>query len=150
MEPLSLKRITSLDDDGSPWPLHNIPIGTKRIVVIGKGRFGSATAQGMREAFVYNIKGQICETIIAHVSAREFTTSSISSNVEILRGASFVVYCGYHLPQFAQQIAVAMKEARMYKNKGGVGDDGNCGNDSMAEMEFIDFSNPGKFTYILL
>lgn len=134
--------------DSSSSALHNIPIGTKRIVVIGRGRFGTATAQGLRKAFVYNTKYQICKTSIIHVSARDFTTSSISS-VDILRGASFVVYCGYHLPIFAHKIALAMKEARMYKGEGGVGDDENCRNDIMAEMEFVDFSNPGKLPIVM-
>ena len=89
----------------------NRTLGTKKIVVIGRGRFGTAAAQGMRKAFVYNTKDQICKTYVVHVSTREFTSSLITTMAKNLRGASFVLYCGYRLPEYARVIADAMKEA---------------------------------------
>lgn len=104
---------------------------TKKVVVIGKGRFGTAAAQGLRESSVYDEKGFLHPTDVYHVSARTFTTCSIVDMAKQLEGSSFVVYCGYRLPKYATKIAFAMKEARQ-----------NGSGDGMAEMEFIDFSNP--------
>ena len=102
---------------------------TKKVIVIGKGRFGTAAAQGLRESFIKDEKGFQLPAQVLHFSAASFTSLEISVMAEQLQGSTFVVYCGTRLPEYATKIANAMKEAR---------------DSSTSEMEFIDFSNPGK------
>jgi len=106
-------------------------MNTKKVVVIGKGRFGTAAAQGIRESIIRDNKGDedsIPSTLrVEHVSATAFTSLTISAMAEQLQDCSYVVYCGTQLPKYAAKLAQAMVRARQY---------------STSSMEFIDFSNP--------
>ena len=104
------------------------PENTKKIVILGSGRFGSACAQGMRDSYIEIGKGQgLMRCNVLHISATKFMRLQFSDMVDELYGAEFVVYCGTHLPNYTRKLAKAMKEAR--KN-------------TTDSMEFIDFSNP--------
>jgi len=99
----------------------------RKIFVIGKGRFGTAAAQGLRESNYRNDDGTLSPLEVVNVSATSFTSLSPSIMSEQLQGSEYVVYCGYNLPAYAAKIAQAMKSARQ---------------GSPSKMEFIDFSNP--------
>jgi len=104
------------------------PENTKKIVVIGKGRFGNACAQGLRDSYIEVGKGEgLLRCSVHHTSATKFMGLQLTDMIDVLFDAEFVVYCGTHLPNYAHKLAKAMKEAR----KG-----------SAESMEFIDFSNP--------
>jgi hypothetical protein len=112
--------------EGGPIALKE---NNKKVFVIGTGRFGTAAAQGLRESFIEVEKGARLPTQVVHVSATKFTSLDTAAMAEQLRGSNFVVCCGTKLPKHATKLTHAMKEAR----------------DESSEMEFIDFSNPGKF-----
>lgn len=109
-----------------PLPLRN------KIIVIGKGRFGNAIAQGLREGgFVEHDYGTrvLCEVV--QVSASEFTRLAASQMAHELQGATFVAYCGTKLPKYATTLASALQLASKKSSL-----------PEHTAIEFIDFSNP--------
>ena len=101
---------------------------SSKVVVIGKGRFGNATAQGFREGFVENEEGFRTKCDVVQVSATKFTSLSIDEMAAELQDTVFVAYCGTMLSDYSGRMALAIKEADM-KSSG-------------PTIEFIDFSNP--------
>ena len=106
-------------------------MNSKKVFVIGMGRFGTAAAQGLRESFIKNQEegSDLSPVEVVHRSATQFTSLATSVMAEQLKDSSYIVYCGTRLPKYAAKLAQAMKRARQYSN---------------SDMEFIDFSNPGK------
>lgn len=101
-----------------------------KILVIGKGRFGSACAQGMKDAYIeVGPEESLVQSNVSLVSATRFMSSDLSSMIEELSGCEFVVYCGTQLPSHSWKLARAMKEAKRMS-------------EGEVAMEFIDFSNP--------
>jgi len=96
------------------------------IVVLGKGRFGSAVAQGLKDSIIKYENGKIIPVRkVIHVSARAFTSLTTENMADEIQGASHIVYCGTKLQNYAEKIASAMKYSTDY-----------------VRPEFIDFSNP--------
>jgi len=127
---MSSRRIDLDTTDGTNYTSFSKvqPENTRKVVILGSGRFGNACAQGMRDSYVeIGKKEGLMRCNVLHISATKFMGLQFSDMVDELYGAEFVVYCGTHLPNYAQKLAKAMKEAR----KG-----------TTDSMEFIDFSNP--------
>jgi len=101
---------------------------SSKVVVIGKGRFGNATAQGFRDGFVENEDGFRTKCDVVQVSATKFTSLSVDEMAAELQNTVFVAYCGTMLSDYSGRMALAIKEADM-KSSG-------------PTIEFIDFSNP--------
>ena len=103
---------------------------TKKILVIGKGRFGSACAQGLKDAYIeVGTDASLVQSNVSLVSATRFMSSDLSSMIEEIADCEFVVYCGTQLPNHSSKLARAMREAKKMS-------------EGEATMEFIDFSNP--------
>jgi hypothetical protein len=102
---------------------------TKNIViVIGKGRFGNAIAQGLRGGFVEEEDGTRASCNVVHVSATSFTLLSVSAMADELRDTAFAVYCGTQLSKHAGKMSSAIQVASTLS--------------SGPHLEFVDFSNP--------
>jgi len=118
------------DNDDLTSNEENINMNTIKVFVIGMGRFGTATAQGLRESFYKKGDDGAAELTpleVVHVSATEFTSHATATMAEQLQNSKYVVYCGTRLPKYSAKLAQAMKRARQYSDE---------------DMEFIDFSNP--------
>lgn len=100
---------------------------SNKVVVIGKGRFGNATAQGLREGFIEGCDGKRMQCEVVQVSATTFTNLSVSEMADELQDTAFVAYCGTKLTECAVTLALAIQEATKR---------------SSTALEFIDFSNP--------
>lgn len=98
-----------------------------KVVVIGKGRFGNATAQGLRDGFIEGCDGRRMKCDVIQVSAKTFTDLSVAEMANEFQEAAFVAYCGTSLPEYASKLALAMQLAMKR---------------SSTALEFIDFSNP--------
>jgi len=97
-----------------------------KVVVIGKGRFGNAVAQGLRESVIKLDDGTLAPVnTVAHFSARTFTSLTTARMADKLQGAAYIAYCGTQLQNYAEKIAAAMKYSP-----------------DTGRAEFIDFSNP--------
>jgi len=97
-----------------------------KVVVIGKGRFGNAVAQGLRESAIKHDNGTLTSVEkVTHLSARTFTSLTVDRMADKLAGAAYIAYCGTKLQNYAEKIASAMKYST-----------------DAALPEFIDFSNP--------
>lgn len=101
---------------------------SSKVVVIGNGRFGNATAQGLRESFFETLDGNRRRYNVVQVSARNFPLLSVSDMANELQDAAFVAYCGKNLSKYAVKIASAIRLATKLS--------------SGPALEFIDFSNP--------
>ena len=99
-----------------------------KVIVIGKGRFGNATAQGLREGFIVREDGMRLKCDVIQASATKFTSLPVSEMADELEDSVFVVYCGTRLSDYASRMALAIKQA----TKQSTG----------PPLEFIDFSNP--------
>lgn len=99
-----------------------------KVVVVGRGRFGNATAQGLREGFVEGDDGKRAKCDVVQLSATKFTSLSVSDMADELQDIAFVAYCGTQLPEHARRIAAAIHLA--------------TSRSSNPALEFIDFSNP--------
>lgn len=107
-----------------------------KVIVIGKGRFGSATAQGLRGSHIKTNSGDLVPVEVVHVSARKFTAMP-GEMARQLTGAAFIAYCGTRLQNYADALSAGMKLAR--------GDSTSVNtsvHDDMPSLEFLDFSNP--------
>ena len=104
-----------------------MPVSSK-VIVIGKGRFGNATAQGLREGFIEKEDGMRMKCDVIQVSATRFTSLSISEMADELEDTAFVAYCGTRLSEYSGRMAAAIQLA----TKQSTG----------PPLEFIDFSNP--------
>ena len=104
-----------------------MPVSSK-VIVIGKGRFGNATAQGLREGFIEKEDGMRMKCDVIQVSATRFTSLSISEMADELEDTAFVAYCGTRLSEYSGRMAAAIQLATK-KSTG-------------PPLEFIDFSNP--------
>lgn len=102
--------------------------GLVKVVVIGKGRFGNAAAQGLRESFVVTEDGDRLPCEVIQVSAKTLMSLPMEDMAHDLQGAAFIIYCGTKLQVHAHKLACAMKEASKVTS-------GHL-------PEFIDFSNP--------
>lgn len=99
-----------------------------KVVVIGNGHFGNATAQGLQGGFVEGEDGVCTACDVVQVPAREFFNQSVADMAAELRDAAFVCFCGTNLPTYANNLALAIQQAARQ---------------SMGPaLEFIDFSNP--------
>lgn len=101
---------------------------SKKVVVIGNGRFGNATAQGIRDSFFETFDGNHRKYSVVQVSARNFPLLSVSDMARDLQDAVFVAYCGKNLSEYAVKMASAIRLASKLS--------------SGPALEFIDFSNP--------
>ena len=101
---------------------------SNKVVVIGKGRFGNAIAQGFREGFIINEDGDRVKCDVVQHSATKFTSLDVEDMAAQLCDVAFVAYCGTMLHQYAQKMAKAVRHAT--KTASG------------PPLEFIDFSNP--------
>lgn len=104
----------------------------RKVIVIGKGRFGNAIAQGLREGgFVEHQDGTrvLCEVV--QVSACKFTRLPVSQMAHELQDAAFVAYCGTKLPEYATTLASALQLASSQSSFS-----------EHSVIEFLDFSNP--------
>jgi hypothetical protein len=99
-----------------------------KIIVIGKGRFGNAIAQGLRGGFVENEDGTRAWCEVVQVSATSFTLLSVSEMADELIGMTFAVYCGTKLSEYAGKLSSAIQVATSLS--------------SGTTLEFVDFSNP--------
>ena len=99
-----------------------------KVIVIGKGRFGSATAQGLRRGFIEGEEGRRVKCDVVQVSATSFMALSTSEMADELQDTAFVAYCGTMLSDYALNLALAIQQAA--KQSTG------------PPLEFIDFSNP--------
>jgi len=99
-----------------------------KVIVIGKGRFGSATAQGLRRGFIEGEEGRRVKCDVVQVSATSFMALSTSEMADELQDTAFVAYCGTMLSDYAMNLALAIQQAA--KQSTG------------PPLEFIDFSNP--------
>ena len=99
-----------------------------KVIVIGKGRFGNATAQGLREGFIVREDGMRLKCDVIQASATKFTSLSVSEMADELEDSVFVVYCGTRLSDYAGRMALAIQQAAKQS--------------SGPPLEFIDFSNP--------
>jgi len=103
-----------------------------KVVVIGKGRFGNAIAQGLRDGgFVEHDDGTrvLCEVV--QVSASKFPRLDVLQMAHELQDAAFVAYCGTKLPEYTTTLALALQLA---SKKLSLSKD--------TAIEFLDFSNP--------
>ena len=101
---------------------------SNKVIVIVKGRFDNATAQGLREGFVEEVDGKRMKCDVVQVSATRFTSLSVSEMADELQDTAFVAYCGTKLSEYAVRIALAIQEATKQS--------------SGPALEFVDFSNP--------
>lgn len=102
-------------------------MSTSTVLVIGKGRFGSAAAQGLREGFVESEDGFQTKCDVVQVSATKFMGLSIPEMANELQDKAFVFYCGTKLSEYSRQLASAIQLATTT---------------SRNAVEFVDFSNP--------
>jgi hypothetical protein len=101
---------------------------SNKIIVIGKGRFGNAIAQGLREGFIESEDGTRAWCKVVQVSATSFTSLPVSEMADELKDTAFVVYCGKTLSEYAGKFSLAIQLAITL----------SLG----PALEFIDFSNP--------
>jgi hypothetical protein len=104
----------------------------RKVIVVGKGRFGNAIAQGLREGgFVEHEDGTRVMCEVVQVSASEFVRLAVSQMAHELQDAVAVAYCGTKLSEYATTLASALQLASKKSSL-----------PEHAAIEFLDFSNP--------
>jgi hypothetical protein len=84
---------------------------SNKIIIIGKGRFGNAIAQGFREGFIESEDGTRASCKVVQVSATSFTLLLVSEMAYKLQDTEFVIYCGTKLSEYARKMSLAIQLA---------------------------------------
>ena len=105
-----------------------------KIVVLGKGEFGNALAQGLTQSSVPAAAGSLENVSVIHLSAKEFMQMTIESMADVMKNAKFIMYCGMSLTEHADKIAKALIEARQRSNM-------TLQNKDSPFLEFMDWTN---------
>lgn len=135
---------------------------SNKVIVIGKGRFGNATAQGLREGFIEGVDGKRMKCDVVQVSATRFTSLSVSEMADELTGQpicrikvwiwvllqllhfSIEYYYNYCISQRSDTAIVAYCGTRLseYAVRIALAIQEATKQSSGPALEFIDFSNP--------
>ena len=101
-----------------------------KIVVIGQGEFGNSLSQGLEMASIASTNATVS---VEKVSATDFFSMSADEMSQVLKNASYIMYCGRKLSENAGLLAVALQGAREISSV--LSDKGPL-------LELIDWSNP--------
>ena len=103
-----------------------------KVLIIGKGQFGNALAQGLEFATIKLADDKIYSIgEVEQISARQLFSKNEEQMANVFTDVSFIMYCGMGLVAHSEKLANAMKAAKIKSTL----------SDEFPLLEFMDWSN---------